>query len=89
MKKKNGIWVKISAVAGAVFVLILVLGKVLGIFGTGYEMVQSVQRVPMIEARIDTVVVEQKVLKKSFKVIDGKLNAMLSRWNIPTPPDTS
>ena len=89
MKKKNGIWAKISVVAGAVFVLILVLDKIFGIFGRSYEMIQSVKRVPIIEARIDTVVVEQKVLKKSFEVIDGKLDAMLSRWNIPTPPDTS
>jgi hypothetical protein len=88
MKKKNSIGLKITGWAMGALAVIALLAKILGLFGKSYEMVKDVQGIPALEARVDTVVVEQKVLKKSFEIIDGKLNVMLQRWNIPIPPDS-
>lgn len=88
MKKKNNIWARIGAIAGALLALILVLGKVLGVFGKGYEMVQDVKKIPKLEARVDTVETGHQVLQKSVNVIDGKMDALLGRWNVRYTPDT-
>ena len=88
-KKSNGIWVKIGVIAGALFTILLVLGKVLGIFGKSYEMVKDVQKIPMLEARIDTVKIEQKIQQKDIQKVDKKMDLLLNKWNIPIPSDSS
>lgn len=90
MTKKNGnIWAKIGVIAGALFTLLLVLGKVLGIFGKSYEMVKDVKKIPKLEARIDTVEIKQTIQQKDIKKVDQKMDLLLHRWNIPIPPDSS
>lgn len=87
-KKGNFIWAKIGVIAGALFTIILVLGKVLGFFEQGVKMREDIKSIPKLEARIDTVEVKVQVQKKVVQRVDEKMDLLLNKWDIPIPPDT-
>lgn len=89
MKKKNNIWVKITAVAFGLLAILAILGKIFGLFGTGYEMVKDIQKIPKIEARIDTVEVKQQIQGQAIQRVDQKMDLLLTKWRIPIPSDTN